>query len=134
MLEALTLLGGALLLGRATLRTLPFCDACDRWCDGPTVVRNTAVPANPQQVREKLDAGDFAYINTLGPATPAGFLEFAKHTCGGCGRVNTLTVSSRTVVRDKKGKVRQARRKVLVDKLLVTPADLQRLALPPPPA
>ena len=128
--EAATLVGAALLVGRGMLGSQPFCDACDRWCDGPVAVRTTAAPADPSAVRPKLEAGDFAYPATLGPATPDGGLTFSRHTCGGCGRLNTLTVASRSVVRDKKGRARRSANKVLVNKLLVSPDDLTRVAAP----
>ncbi len=124
--EAATLIGGALVVGRAMLHSLPFCDACDRWCEKPKVVHTTAL-ADPAAVRQRLEAGDFAYVATLGPATPEAGLTFRHHACGGCGRLNTLSVSTRQVVRDKRGRVRQNKSKMFVDKLLVTPADLARL-------
>lgn len=130
--EAVTILGVPLLVGRSMLAGKPFCDACDRWCDGPVTVRTTAVPAEAADVRRRLEAGDFAYPATLGPATPAASLTFARHTCGGCDRLNTLTVTRRTVVRDRRGRARQAATKVLVAKLLVTPDDLKRLGTTPP--
>ena len=125
--EAATLVGVALLVGRSMLAGKPFCDACDRWCEAATVVRTTA-PVEAKLLREKLEAGDFAFVAALGPPTPDAGLTFKRQHCDQCGRLNTLSVTRRTVTRDRKGRAKGTQTKTLVDKLLVTPDDLKRMA------
>ena len=84
------------------------------------------------ELRQKLEAGDFAHVAALGPPTSDdAAMEFTRHTCGTCGQTNTLTVRNKTVVRDKKGRQTGKGNKVVVDKLLVTPADLTAMAATP---
>ena len=131
--EAAMLVGVPLMVGKSMLSSKPFCDGCDRWCDGPTVVRATGVPAGGDvaDVRRRLEAADFAYPATLGPPSATDRLTFARHGCDRCGKLNTLTVSRKTIRVDRKGRARQATTKVLVNKLLVSREDLARLAPPP---
>ena len=126
--EALILVGMAPIIGRSMIGSVPFCDACGTWCGAKQLVRQTATVDDPSVVRQRLETGDFAYVDTLGPPAGDGSgLEFHRHTCPSCKQFNTLSVSDRTVVRDKKGKVRSNNVKTVVDKLLVTPADLAKL-------
>ena len=131
-IEAVTLLVAPVVVGRATLSSVPFCDACDAWCDTKGLVRSTAL-TDPNELRQKLEGGDFAYVAALPPPAPGSGLEFTRHSCGTCGQMNTLTVTRKVVARNKKGKVVKNETKVLVDKLLVSTDDLRKLVPAAPP-
>ena len=133
-IEGLVMLGTPLLVVVGMLGSAPFCDACDRWCDGPTTVLSTGLPADQAEVKRRLDAGDFAYPATLGPPAADASLTFARHGCDRCNGVNTLTVTSKKITADRKGKNAQTAAKTLVNKLMVTPDDLARLKGPAPAA
>lgn len=130
--EALTLIGLPLGVGRSMLKNKPFCDTCDAWCTGPRTVRVTD-PVDPKLLRERLEAGDFAYVAGLpAPVDEGQTMEFTVYACDTCKQLNTLSVVKRTVKRDRKGTVRSNQAKTIVDKLRVTTDDLAKLAGAPP--
>ena len=130
--EAAILIGMSMVVGPSMLKSAPFCDACDAWCSSKGVVRSTAT-VDGAALRQRLEAGDFAHVATLAPAVAGNGMEFTRHSCDSCNRLHTLTVTQKTIVRDKKGKVVTTKAKVVVDKLLVSGDDLAKLAPPAAP-
>jgi hypothetical protein len=124
--EAMGIVLAAPLVARTVIGKAPFCEKCDQWCIGPTVLRRTAA-VDARSLREKLEAGDFKFIADLTPPVTGTFLEFQKYGCSKCGELNTLSVVSNDVRRDKKGRVRKNRKKTVIDKLLIAAGDLQKI-------
>jgi hypothetical protein len=123
--EALTVFGGSVLTVKKMLHQ-PFCEKCGQWCVGPKVVRRTAA-TDEALLKTKLEAGDFSYAAGLPQPTSGKFLEFQQHRCVKCAQLNTLSVVSRTIVKDRKGRVRKNRKTTVVDKLLISIDDVLKL-------
>ena len=132
IIEAATIFGGALTTVKVMLHQLPFCEKCNQWCAGPKLVRTTA-STDAKLLKSKLEAGDFAYVSGL-PAPAGGeSFEFNRHRCEKCQELNTLSVLSRSIKKDKKGKIRGNTKKTIINKLLVSGEDLGKLLPATPP-
>lgn len=127
--EAATLVGTAAVVGLVMIGSVPFCEACGTWCGPRKLVRSTATVADPATLKQKLEDGDFAHVATLGPPTGNGdTAEFGVHSCPSCKQFNTLTVTNKSVAHDKKGKVVSNTSATLVDRLIVSSADVAKLS------
>jgi hypothetical protein len=126
IVEALIIFGCALLIARSMLRDLPFCEKCQQWCGGAKTVRLTA-PTDVNELRSKLESGDFAFVAGLPDPTGGAMLTFMHHQCGTCRELNTLTVMSRVIRKDKKGRVQSNKATTAINKLLVTADDVAKL-------
>lgn len=116
--EAICVLGGSLITARKMLDRLPFCEKCDRWCGLSKVVKQSET-TDVKVLKAKMEAGDFAFAAGLPKPTSGSFLEFSLHKCGGCSDLNALTVTSRVIKKDKKGKTRVNKKTTVINKLLV---------------
>ncbi len=130
--EALTLFAAALVVARKMLNDAPFCEKCEQWCSKPQTFRATAMTDVPV-LKQKLEAGDFGYVATLPPPANSPFLEFSSQRCEKCTDLRTLTVKTRTIKKDKKGRVRENNTKTVVNKLLISDQDLMKLMPTPAP-
>jgi hypothetical protein len=95
-------------------------------------VRTTAL-TDAKLLKSKLEAGDFAHVARLPAPTGGQFMEFNQHRCEKCRELNTLSVVSRSIKTDKKGRIKGNKKTVVLNKLLVTGEDLGKLmpAIPP---
>ena len=129
--EAATMFGCALWMAKSILADRPFCEACDTWAAKPIQIATTGVGSGAGDVdslRQRLERRDFTALQPLGPsqANDGKWLEYTLHQCGTCQKFATLTVTQVTVTKDKKGKATSAK-KVLLEKLLVEPGDVEKL-------
>jgi hypothetical protein len=136
--EAAMIFGLALLTAAGTVSDDMFCETCNRWVPGGTQIRRT-VPADPITARQRLEARDFNYMNTLA-ADPEGsqrWWSFNHRRCETCENLQALSLIESAIVTDEKGNT-STKTNVIVDKLLLTPQEAQALlalaAAPPPPA
>jgi len=132
--EAAAIFGSALVVARATARAQMFCEACNRWCSKPQVLRHT-LPGDAGRARQTLEAHDLAYLTTLQPAdSPNRFWTLKHERCGRCDDLHALSIEDHKVTLDKKGKVTSNKAKTLVDRLLLDAGEVETLRHPAVPA
>ena len=118
-----------------------FCERCRRWCGAPASLRTT-VAGDDHIARSTLEAHDLSYVASLPPGGPPSFWDLQVHTCPGCRELNALTIVETAQTLNKKGQVAATKTRTIVDKLLVSPAEVETLrtggvaaqAYAPPPA
>jgi hypothetical protein len=130
-LEAAVIFGSSLVTVRKMLNNVPFCEKCEAWCT-PRLIRKTAL-SDPRILKTKLEAGDFSYVAALPAPADGQTLDFTRHRCETCKEMNTLSVLSRQITKDKKGRVRTNKTRTIINKLLVSSEDMEKL-MPPTPA
>jgi hypothetical protein len=115
----------------------PFCDSCGIWCPAGAKVRAMKA-GDTADLRRRIEARDWSYLDTLGPM-PEGanrWFSLFYHACPQCGQLHTLTARDTVVSHDKKGNAKTTSR-IIVDKLLIDPAELEQIreqqAVPPKP-
>lgn len=120
--EAALIFGSAIWAARLFATDRPFCETCDAWCaKGEAIARVAPAPAD--QLRPRLEARDFQYLRDLAPhARSDSYVELTHHQCRSCGRLHTLTATLVTITAGSRGR-NNTKRKVLVDKLLLTPEE-----------
>jgi hypothetical protein len=134
-IEALGIFGCAFIAALGPRSDTPFCDACGKWCSAGKKIRTMKI-GDAEEMRRHVERRDWAYLNTIGdsPDGATQWFSLFHHHCPGCNNLHTLTLKSTVVTRDAKGNV-QSKAKVLVDRLLVSPQDIERIqSRPPAPA
>lgn len=127
--EALVVIGGAILAARHQLWRDPFCESCQSWCEveGDSVWVG-AVDAN--ELKSRLEAGDFHYleVNRIRPEENWAYYRVDLHRCP-CRQTQTLSVNWVTLRKDG-----NRNEKLIVDKLLVSgvEAETVRKLMPQP--
>jgi hypothetical protein len=124
-LEAAILFCTSLFTAGKMLSDNPFCEKCRQWC-GPKLMRTTGM-SDVQTLKAKLESGDFASVAALPAPTDGRSLEFTRHRCETCKELNTLSVATRFVRKDKKGRVRVNKKKMFINKLLISADDVKKL-------
>jgi hypothetical protein len=105
VLEAVTVIGCGVFVGKGVLNQHPFCETCEAWC-GRGVKAFRAAPPDAAQLKLQLEANDFRALETLGPANKAAeHLIVEMDACEHCRQFHTVTITRVTVQRTKKGKV-----------------------------
>jgi len=130
LIEASLIVGAALLVTTDKLSE-PFCESCERWSDGKEGIATVAA-ANAEELRSRLEAKDFAFLEALGAkkADASSWVRLDLHSCPDCGMLNTLSVKQVTMKVDNKGKESQVVKDVMNRLLLDVPeaARLRRLS------
>src|SRR5258706_2609391 len=86
--EAACIFGGALTVAYSTARSNMFCESCNRWCSKPVTLRNTAA-GDIDRARQTLEAHDFTYLNSLGPASDVKrYWSIEYEHCTHCNNVH----------------------------------------------
>jgi hypothetical protein len=135
--EAVIIFGTAFVGAAASVGDAMYCETCDRWTPLGTQIRRTA-PGDPATARQRLEAHDFAWIDTL-PPDPEGsnaWWSFTHRRCPTCENLHSLSLIQTAMTADNKGNITTTTTKV-VDSLLITPQEAQALlaaASPAPPA
>jgi hypothetical protein len=133
LVEALTIFAMSFIAAAATFGKDMFCEDCRRWCGKARTIRSIA-PGDANRARQSLEAHDFSYLNSLSTNPDAGHFWTLEHQrCGVCDRLHALSVVENKVTLDKKGKVTGKTAKRIIDRLLITPEEVQALAGPPAP-
>jgi hypothetical protein len=129
LIEASLIVGVPLFVAADPL-TEPFCESCERWAEEKQGIA-TVADADAEELRSRLEAKDFAFLEGLGAKKPnaGSWVRLDLHSCPDCGMLNTLSVKRVTLKVDKKGKESQHVKKVMNRLLLDVPeaARLRRL-------
>lgn len=122
ILEALAVVGIALMAARHRLWREPFCEGCDEWCtpESPDV---WAGAKDKAELRQRLESKDFQTLSqkAQSPDETTACYRLDLHTCMKCQQTHTLSAVS---VKVQNGGTSE---NIVVDKLLVTPAEAEML-------
>lgn len=132
LIEAAAIFGMAFVVAVPMVRSEMFCETCNRWCGKAVTLRQTA-KGDPKLLKESLEAHDFSYLNSLGPAQSGQFWSLEYEGCNKCNGLHALSVREHKVTVNKKGAVTGNTNKMLVTKLLLEPDELAELKAPRPP-
>lgn len=124
-LEALLIVGLALLLAVKFMRDEPFCEACGNWCKGQEGIARVA-SGDTAELKQRLEAKDLTILQNLG-AAPAGAAEWFRldlHACPSCKMTNTLSVKTVKLKIDKQGKSEESAEDT-IDMLLLGPTETE---------
>lgn len=126
-LEAAVIAGTAIFAAVAVMDGEPYCESCGTWCEEEKNIAELKT-CDPGELKRRVESKDLGFLESLG-ARAAGaseWLHVKLFNCKQCGMTNTLTVDSVSVTLDKKN--RETKNTVtLLDKLLVTPAERERI-------
>ncbi|HYE21056.1 MAG TPA: hypothetical protein VEA69_21595 [Tepidisphaeraceae bacterium] len=128
--EFLTIFGSSFGAAAALSKARVFCEKCRRWSGTPVGVR-TAAAGDADVLRRSLEAHDWTYAATLPPPSGPESWEFQVYTCPGCRQTNALTVRETKQTLNKKGAVVATTSRVILDKLLVSEAEVNFLRAGP---
>jgi hypothetical protein len=130
ILEAAGVFGPAALLAYGMSVSKPFCEKCNRWADISGVFLITQA-VDPKQMKLRLEAGEFDSVAALDrvpdPKKGGRATEFSRFKCSRCGELQTLSANVKSVVFEKKRKNPTTQRLAVVDKLLISEEDYQRM-------
>lgn len=128
--EGLAVLGTALGVAYAMARSRMFCERCNRWCSPARPLMQTAA-GDAGRARQALEAHDFSYLRSLGPQVdPARGWTLDYERCAGCDELHAVSLREHAKVVDKKGRVKRAKTKTLVDRLLVESSEVGAITAP----
>lgn len=124
--EAAMIFGAALLVLRTRLK-MPFCEACEHWCEERKAVAAVGAEAR-DSLRQRLTDKDWTSLEEAGPQEPhiGTWCSLDLHTCPHCGQTNTLTLNAVTMTTDRKGESKTATH-TLIDRLLLTVDETRSL-------
>lgn len=134
--EAALIFGATLVMGLGHIGDeAAFCERCNVWCksiEGAAVVghdNNLPAGAEPAEtLKQRAEQSDWAYFSGLPQPDINGlFYRIDLHVCEQCKQTNTLTVQEVSVSVDKEGD-RSENATAVVDKLLITPQDVEKLS------
>ena len=137
LIEAGLIFGFAMFGATGALGGDMYCETCERWTPGGDNFRRTAT-ADPATARQRLEAHDFAWIDTLPPVPDqtSSWWTFSHRRCPSCENLHSLSVIETAIATDNKGNT-QTKTTKIVNELLITPQEAQALlaaASPPPVA
>ncbi len=122
-IEALMMVGAAMVAGAIMLSGEVFCEMCEEWCkkaEGACTVKS----ADRAEMKQRMEAKDFGYLEKLGAAEPGAtaWVTLDILTCPTCRATNTLSASSKKVSVDKEGK-KTVLSSTLIDNLLISSSE-----------
>jgi hypothetical protein len=103
LLEALLVGATAVFLARSAVAS-PYCEGCQSWTRATPSVATVAATERGLLV-ERLEAGQIALLEQLGPAAPDAtcWLSLDLDSCTGCDDLHALSVNEVTVSIDERG-------------------------------
>ena len=124
--EALIIVGMSIVNARRSVAAEPFCESCQNWCAYEKCVLELH-GWDSAELRKRLEARDFEYLESLGPRTrnDVNWFRIDLHRCRGCGKTATLTAKYVDLT-DPESRGREKSEAVITN-LLVRGADLERL-------
>jgi hypothetical protein len=120
IVEAIMVIGTAVLLCAGTGLGDPYCEKCKRWVDQEEMITLLEQVADPNMLKAKLEKGDYASILSLKKASGDRFTKIKLRQCTSCQQLNTLSVFDVTSYLNNKGEPR-SNEWSLVDQLLISP-------------
>ena len=124
--EAVSIFGCSLFVAFKVLREEMFCEACNRWCGKPAIIRRLVV-GDPIRLRQTLEAHDFSYLDTLEPTAGDRYWEVNHDYCSSCKKLHAVSVKQNLITRNKKGVVTGRKMSTVVDRLLLEEAEAELL-------
>ena len=126
-IEAAMIVGASIVAAMSVMDGEPYCESCGTWCTEESNVAEVQA-CEPAVLKQRVESKDMGFLETLGAraADASDWLQVKLHKCRQCGMTNTLTVDSVNVTVDKKKKETKKTETVL-EKLLVTPAECERI-------
>jgi hypothetical protein len=123
--EALLLLILSVNYTRHLFTDMPYCEACRSWCTPERGFMDTS-NCKLEKLKERMEARDFAFLETLGPRrTNDNFwFRFDLHTCPECGATNTLTIDDITEEWDNSRNREDRTSHRVVQNLLLSPEEV----------
>jgi hypothetical protein len=130
LVEAVGVVGLAILVAINLASSVPYCERCGRWCQTLASAFNCA-PGDPLELRRSLETKDFSYLRLLGgPRAGEGrWWTLDLYLCGGCNGMYAVTAREVRVTIDKKGRENK-QTKTLVNKLLLSEEEAKALVGP----
>ena len=120
IVEAMMVIGAAVLFCAGTGLGDPYCEKCKRWVDQEEMISLLEQIADPNLFKAQLEQGDYAAILSLKKATGDRFTKLKLRQCPSCQQLNTLSVFDVTSYLTNKGEPRSDERSI-VDQLLISP-------------
>lgn len=126
-IEAAVVFGLSLWAANEMLGANPFCEACQKWCDSKDDVVKLK-PAEKDELRQRLEAGDVAFLEGLGvaEADATDFVGIDLHSCDACGDFHTITAKLSAMRPGKDGKLERSDTSV-VTKLIIDREQAKRV-------
>lgn len=125
LIEAGAILSTALYFVRQFVNKLPFCEHCDRWGISKPLVKVALI--DPDELRQRMEAHDFAFLQTLGPGAPRSWCEVSLEGCPDCDTTQTLCLNSTSITLNSKGEEKRTTERV-VHRLRLTPEQVVEVA------
>lgn len=125
-MEALAVIGIAVLTARQWIQRFPFCENCGTWCEREQTVA-WVTDTDQKELKQHLEWKDFHFVHTHRGAMdlPAVF-RLDMHSCPKCNELHTLSARWISCKKDKLGREHKAE-KVVVDKILVSASEAEQL-------
>ena len=128
-IEALIIVGGAMLVPWILMEGEVFCEACSQWVKEKTTLSPFAPLASADVIKTQLEQGDFGVLDQL-KAVPEGashYTEFALARCTGCDDLHLMTMTDVKLSVDKEGKLERNESHVIRN--LIIDAESRELLL-----
>ncbi|MCA9323149.1 MAG: hypothetical protein KDB53_20580 [Planctomycetes bacterium] len=129
-IEAAIIIGGCAFVVTNSLRSLPFCETCQRWMPPPKYFGRFEMidPDEWGRVVADLVKQDFTQLTTLKPATESTtpYLVIELNGCQGCHDLQTLSLRAVAESRDSRGNLDRTEKKI-VENLLISRETLDDL-------
>ncbi len=134
--EAALIAGASAFFAWKALRHLPFCGACRRWVKDKKELPPREMVAIKSELRNNLERGDVTALTALKPGFKGkSWTEIELLSCSGCRDFHLLTVKSKRVTVDSKGKRHESEDDIVRNLIIDRPA-YEAISQPPaqPPA
>jgi len=125
-LEAVSVIGMAIVAEIGVLNHLPFCESCEAWAKrGAKII--LSAPQNSAQFKRQLESNDWSALESLGAGNKAAsHLVVVLDSCEQCRQFHTMSLTLVNIGRTKLGKP-TVDNKMIVQHLLIGPAQADTL-------
>lgn len=122
ILEAVVVIGAAIVAQFEILRHHVFCETCDRWCARGAKIL-LAAPKDVTQFKLQLETNDLRWLGELGVGNKQReHLTAVLNSCPQCRQLHTLSLTLTTFQKNKLGNSR-AQNRVIVPHLILGPTQ-----------
>lgn len=119
IVEAMMVIGAAVLFCTGTGLAVPYCEKCKRWVDQEEMITLLEQLADPNLFKAQLEQGDYASILSLKKTSGDRFTKIKLRQCTSCQQLNMVSVSDVTSYLNNKGEPKSNERSI-VNQLLIS--------------
>ncbi|MDQ5986130.1 MAG: hypothetical protein CSYNP_01849 [Syntrophus sp. SKADARSKE-3] len=121
VIEAIIIIGSAMIVARMMLSSTPFCERCDKWIKEEDLISPLDPIGSPDELKSRLEQGDFSLLKSLKikAAETDAYTQIKLRHCPSCQHSNYLTIRAEIVSVDSNNKKKKSGTDIITN-LIIT--------------